>query len=236
MKDRAARFAALAAAVLVAAVWISIAGRSGARRVRGEGAAPVALPAPRTSGRVSVEEALSVRRSVRTFADRPLPLAAAAQILWAAQGTNRADGRRTCPSAGARYPLETYLLAGDVEGLPAGVYRYRPATHDLERRAAGDARADLAGACNGQVWIAAAPAALVLTAVAERVTSRYGRRGEAYVHLEAGHAAENVHLQAAALSLGTVVVGSFDDPGVEDLVRAAEGERALVVMPLGAPR
>jgi hypothetical protein len=92
-------------------------------------AATIALPAPATDGRTSVEEALQRRRSLRGFRRSELTLGEVAQILWACQGVTIGDGRRTAPSAGALYPLEIYLAAGNVRGLPAGVYRYEPRSH-----------------------------------------------------------------------------------------------------------
>ena len=121
-------------------------------------AGAIRLPAPRVSGGVAVEHALDTRRSLCEFAGEPLGLPELAQLLWAAQGVTTRDGRRTAPSAGALYPLEVYVVAGSVTGLPAGVYRYVPADHRLVRRAAsGDRRRALAAAALGQDWLAILP-------------------------------------------------------------------------------
>lgn len=142
-------------------------------------AAPDALllPPPRPASAVSVEEALASRRSVRHFTDAPLTLADAAQLVWAAQGITRAEGLRTAPSAGALYPLEVYLVTGAVVTVPAGVYRYLPEHHQLERTVAGDLRRALAAAAFHQSWIAEAPAILVIAAVVRRTRLKYGERG-----------------------------------------------------------
>lgn len=195
-------------------------------------AAPDALllPPPRPASPVSVEEALASRRSVRHFADAPLTLADAAQLVWAAQGITHAEGLRTAPSAGALYPLEIYLVAGTVAAAPAGVYRYLPAHHRLERTVAGDLRRALAAAAFHQNWIAEAPAMIVIAAVVRRTRLKYGERGERYVHIEAGHAAQNVGLQAVALGLGTTLVGAFADAEVKRVLGLTEEEPLLLVV------
>jgi SagB-type dehydrogenase family enzyme len=195
------------------------------------------LPVARVDGAVALERTLAQRRSLRSFADRPLALADAGQLLWAAQGlSDRLQGRRTAPSAGAAYPLVLYLVAGRVDGLPAGVHRYDPTTHRLAAVAAGDLRAAIAGATRDQRWVADAPACVVIAAQPARTAARYGARAERYVALEAGAAAQNLLLQAVALGLGGTVVGAFDDAALRRLVPFAEGEQPLVVVPVGHPR
>lgn len=195
----------------------------------------IRLPPPRLTGSVAVESALKERRSVREYARVALGLQETSQLLWAAQGTTTPDGRRTAPSAGALYPLEVYLVAGNVTDLPAGVYRYVPDGHRLVKVAAGDRRSALAAAALGQDWIRSASAALVLAAVYERTARKYGERSAEYVPFEAGCAAENVALQAVALGLGTVAVGAFDDSEVAKVAGLRDGERPLVILPLGRP-
>lgn len=193
------------------------------------------LPPPRARGEVALERALRLRRSVRDYAATALTLAEAAQLLWAAQGVTAGDGRRTAPSAGALYPLELYLVAGRVQGLEAGVYRYLSQGHRRTRLVAEDVRAELAAAALGQGCVATAPAVLVFAAVERRTTRKYGDRGHQYVRLEAGHAAQNAFLQAAALGLGAVMVGAFDDAAVRRLLRLPEEETPLYLMPIGRP-
>jgi SagB-type dehydrogenase family enzyme len=194
------------------------------------------LPKPSHDGETSLESALRRRRSVREFSNLPLTLAEVSQLLWAAQGVTDPEGKRTAPSAGALYPLEVFLVAGRVDGLPAGVYRYRPRGHELARVIEGDRRAKLASAALDQTWMKDAPVAMVITAVYERTAAKYGRRAERYVHIEVGHTAQNVHLQAVALRLGTVVVGAFDDAEVKRVLALADDEQPLCLMPIGKPR
>lgn len=173
------------------------------------------------------------RRSLRSYSPAALSLEEAAQLLWAAQGVTSRSGYRTAPSAGALYPLETFLCAGRVEGLPAGVYRYRPDRHDLVVLAAGDRRAELAAAALAQSWVREAPVVIALAAVYRRVTGRYLQRGLRYAWMEAGHAAQNVLLQAVALGFGGVPVGAFDDRAIARVLRMAPEEQPLYLIPLG---
>lgn len=194
----------------------------------------VRLPAPDTIGVVSVERALGSRRSVRSFGPESLSLSQLGQLLWAAQGNSAKPGGRTAPSAGATYPLEVFVASGRVRGLGSGLYRYDGNSHTLRRLGTKDLRRELGSAAYGQKWVVDAAAVVVLAADYSRTTSRYGERGRRYVHMEAGHVGQNVHLQCAALGLGTVMVGAFDDREAKRLI----GGRfdPLYLMPVGVPR
>jgi SagB-type dehydrogenase family enzyme len=192
----------------------------------------IVLPEPNLKGEVSVEMALAQRRSRREYSRESLSLSELSRLLWAAQGLSGEMGR-TAPSAGATYPLEVYAVVGDVSGLSSGLYHYLPQEHSLTLLKSGDFRENLSAASLNQKWVSDAPASLVLTAVYERTTRQYGERGIRYVHMEAGHAAENVYLQAEALGLGTVSVGAFDDKAVSGVLGLPEGETPLYVMPVG---
>lgn len=193
----------------------------------------VPLPPPRLDGGASLERALAERRSVREYAPGALTLPQVAQLLWAAQGVTHRDGARTAPSAGALFPLELYLVAGEVRDLAPGVYRYAPGRHQLEPVAAGDLRRRLCATALAQECVAAGAAVVVFTAVERRTTRKYGPRGVRYVHIEVGHAAQNLALQATALGLGSVTVGAFDDAAVARLLNLPEGEAPLYLMPVG---
>jgi SagB-type dehydrogenase family enzyme len=171
----------------------------------------ISLEPPRLKGALSVEEVLQQRRSVRSFAALALDLRDVAQVLWAAQGVTHPEGHRTAPSAGALQPLVVYLVAGNVAGLAPGVYRYQPEEHALVLTQIGDVRVRLAAAALGQASVRDAPAVLVIAAVYQRTARKYGARAQRYVHIEVGHVAQNVYLQATASGLGTVLVGAFDD-------------------------
>ena len=195
----------------------------------------VILPSPDTTGGMPVEAALQGRRSVRQFADRPLPIQDLSQILWAAQGVTGLQGYRTAPSAGALYPLEILVAAGEVEGLGSGVYRYRPGSQSLVPVSAGDPRAALSSAALDQAAVRDAPAVLIIAAVPARTTAKYGERGSRYVDMEAGHASQNVYLQAQSLGLGTVAIGAFMDGEVAAVAGLDPGEIPRYLMPVGYP-
>lgn len=196
----------------------------------------IQLPEPSLSGDTSLEQAVNQRRSVRRFSDRPLGIEEIGQLLWAAQGiTEPGRGLRSAPSAGATYPLEMLVAAGNVTGLPAGLYRYRPQAHSLEVVAQGDPRPDMHRAALNQSSVLQAPAVFVITALPERTETRYGQRTMRYVLMEAGHAAQNLCLQAVALGMGTVVIGAFHDADMAVILDLPSGEPPLYLIPTGIP-
>jgi len=193
----------------------------------------LALPPPRTKGEVSLERCLFKRRSVRSFKNAALPLTDLSQLLWAAQGITAEGYLRTALSAGALYPLEVYLAAGNVDGLPPGLYHYLPKPHELALAKAGDLRHELARAAGSQDCVANAAAIILFTAVYARTSGKYGQRAIRYVHLETGHAAQNVCLQATALGLGTVTVGAFEDDEVKRVAALPPSHEPVYLMPIG---
>lgn len=205
------------------------AGRGPARAMD---AAHIQLPRPRLHSATSLEAALAARRSLRSFANKPVTLNELSQLLWAAQGITDSRGLRTAPSAGALYPLELYIAAGNVSGLAAGTYQYAPDGHHLRQVADGDQRAELAAAALGQPPIRKGPVVIAIAADYRRTTVKYGERGVRYVHLEAGHAAQNICLQAEAIGLGAVVIGAFSDKDVAALLRST-GRQPLYLIPVG---
>jgi len=193
----------------------------------------IQLPQPRYDGDVSVEHALHMRRSVRSYKNDPLDISEISQILWSAQGITRPRGFRTAPSAGALYPLELYVVAGNIKNLSAAIYRYKPADHLLLEIVSGDRRSELSRAALRQSAIRKAPAVLLFCAVYERTTGKYGQRGLRYVHMEVGHAAQNACLQAIALGLNTVVIGAFRDVEVNAVAHLTADEQPLYLVPVG---
>ena len=193
----------------------------------------IQLPEPRHDGEVSVEYALQMRRSVRSYKDEPLDIADISQILWSAQGITRPRGFRTAPSAGALYPLELYVIAGNIISLPPAIYRYKPDGHLLLKIKSGDHRSELSRAALRQSSIKKAPAVLLFCAVYDRITGKYGQRGIRYAHMEVGHAAQNACLQAIALGLNTVVIGAFRDAEVKKIADLAAAEQPQYFVPIG---
>lgn len=198
----------------------------------------VPLPPPSRKGRMSLEEAIARRRSIRDFAPEPISQSQLSQILWAAQGISDAGGRyRTVPSAGATYPLEIFVVCGrnGITGIDDGIYHYNIDSHSLTRHYKGDVRVELAGAALDQEFIYEAPVDIVICAVYERTTGRYGSRGERHIHMEVGHAGQNIYLQATALGLATVAIGAFYDEQVREVLRLDKQYKPLYIMPVGKP-
>lgn len=187
---------------------------------------------------MSLAEAINLRRSARHFTSQPVSQAQLSQILWAAQGTSdTAWEERTVPSAGATYPLEIFVVCGAncIEQIDAGIYHYTSDNHSLTPHRQGDARLELANAALSQRFISKAPLNIVICAIYERTTRRYGSRGERYVHMEVGHAGQNIYLQATALRLATVAVGAFSDDRVREVLQLERQYRPLYIMPVGKP-
>ena len=188
------------------------------------------LPAPDTTGGMTLAAALNQRRSIRSFASTPLTSTQVGQLLWAGQGITDGSNRKTAPSAGALYPLT--LLHADA----SGIYRYDPAGHAQTLVRSGDHRSVLAAAALGQDSVEQAPSVIAIAGRESITAVKYGSRAERYMKLEAGHAAQNVLLQATALGLGAVPVGAFDDADVGEVLGLSGGETSLYLIPVGVPR
>lgn len=197
----------------------------------------IILPHPQIKSPISVEEAILKRRSVREYKDELLNLEEVSQLLWAAQGiTDSEKGFRTVPSAGALYPLEIYVT-GKIQGTAEGVYQYYPENHSIIKIRDEDLREELSEAAYSQKYVSQAPLNIIITGVYERIAVKYGEeKAPRYTHLEAGHAAQNVYLQAQSLGLGTVAVGGFDIEKVAEALNLPDGEDPLYIMPVGRMR
>lgn len=191
--------------------------------------APVDLPPPDRTGTVTLEDALADRRSVREFADRPLPLETIGQLFWSGQGVTDDAGYRTAPSAGARYPLELYAVTDDT------LLHYLPDGHRVERRTDRTTLDALASIAFGQRFVGEAPVVVVIAADFARTEAEYGAAAHDLVNRESGHAAQNVLLQATALDLAAVPVGGFDPAEVGERLALPPGEEVLYLIPVGEP-
>jgi len=188
----------------------------------------IKLPNPKEKGKLSLEETIKKRRSERSFSGKELTLEQISQLLWSSQGiTDEKKGFRSSPSAGATYPLEIYLVNSQ------GFFSYIPDLHSLKKLNDKDLREDLAQACYGQGFVKDAPIDIIICADFNRTTARYGERGESYVYIEVGHAAENVHLQAVAEGLGSVPVGAFSEDKVKTILGLPEEIIPIYVIPVG---
>lgn len=194
----------------------------------------IALPQPRMESNTSIEEAVANRRSRRNISDAVVELSKLSQLLWAAQGiTDRKNNFRAAPSAGAKYPLEIFVFVGNVEQIPAGLYRYIPEGHKLVTISDRDERRALGRSIYHTDRILTPPMTFVISAVYERTELKYGtQRGPRYVHIEAGACAENIALQAESLYLATFVMGAFDDHFAYKACRM-DKEKPLIIMPIG---
>ena len=196
------------------------------------------LPPPAQKGGMSLAEAIARRRSIRDFTPEPISQSELSEILWAAQGiTDSPWKHRTIPSAGATYPLEFFAVCGSsgIEEMDDGIYHYNVNSHSLTRHHKGDVRLQLARAALDEESIYQAPVDIVICALYERTLGRYGARGERYVHMEVGHAGQNIYLQATALGLATVAIGAFYDEQVREVLRLDKQTKPLYIMPLGRP-
>ncbi len=192
----------------------------------------VPLSSPRSTA-ASLDELLSTRRSVRDYTEGPLTLAEVSSLLWAAQGVSGLGGLRTAPSAGAIYPLRTYLLAANVERLTAGLYSYNPDSHGLRLESRGERRKRLAVAALGQECVENCAVAVILTADYRRIVRELGERGRYLAHVEAGHAGQNFLLKATALGLGAIGLGRFEPDIVRELLKLPDAEEVLYVLLAG---
>ena len=195
----------------------------------------VKLLQPRTDGGISVEKALLERRSIRSFRNESLTLDEVSLLCWAAQGVTDDKGHRTSPSAMATYPLEIYLLAGNVTGLPAGVYHYSPQGHNLTVISPGNKIPELFNSSRGgrEDWRKGSPAVFIITGVFERTNKIPGRDLSRFVYIEAGAAAENLLLQVVSLGLGSTYTAGFDVNKTKEYLELSAGEEPIGVLPVG---
>ncbi len=190
----------------------------------------ITLPKPDTVGTVPLEVCISKRRSIRRYIDEPLTRVQLSQLLWAGQGiTDLSRGLRAAPSAGATYPAELYAVTYE------GVYHYLCHDHSLELHHEGDIRPALCKACLGQGFVSQAPLSVVIGMIPSRTTGRYGARGLNYIGYEAGHIAQNLHLQAISLGLDSVPVGAYNDNAVADAVHLPKDTEPTYIVCIGKP-
>ncbi|MHA2430836.1 MAG: SagB/ThcOx family dehydrogenase [Promethearchaeota archaeon] len=189
----------------------------------------ILLPKPELEGGKSIEECIFERESVRNFKDKSIEIEKVSQILWSAQG--KRGYKRTVPSAGATYPLEFYLILKD-----RGYFHYNFEKHHLEVITEEDLSRKLARACWDQNFIAEAYLNIIICAKFSRTTQRYGQRGVRYVFIEVGHCAQNVHLEAVSLGLGSVPIGAFEDKRVKGVLNLSKDIEPLYIIPIGYPK
>lgn len=191
------------------------------------------LPSFESDQPISLDRALRQRKSIRNFKDKGISPGQLSYLLWASTGIHRIeDGYefRTAPSAGALYPIETYVVVNNVRKLEAGVYHYSIRSHELELIKQGDFKRSIAAAALGQGMCASAAAVFVWTAVFERCKWKYGQRAYRYIYLDAGHIAENLALAAVSLNLGSCEIGALYDDHVNAIVSIEGTEESVLCM------
>ena len=189
----------------------------------------ISLPKPEFKGEKSIEECIYERESVRSYKDINIDLEKISKILWATQG--KKGDKRTVPSAGATYPLEIYVTLRDK-----GFFHYDIKNHSLKLIKEEDISKKLARASWDQHFIAEAYLNIIICAIFERTTQRYGQRGVRYVFIEVGHCAQNIHLEAVALGLASVPIGAFEDDSVKKVLELPKKIEPLYIIPIGYPR
>ena len=196
------------------------------------------LPPPKGSS-APLPDILWRRRSVRRFSDEPLSLDALSFLMWASTGIRESRGGhdfRTAPSAGALYPIETYLVVNSVEGLEPGLYHYRIEGHALERIREGELGEEIAHAALEQEMCARAPVVFIWTAMFARSRWKYGDRAYRYVYLDAGHVAANLSLAAVSIGLGSCQIAATFDDEVNKLIEVnGTDESVLYLSVVGRP-
>jgi SagB-type dehydrogenase family enzyme len=196
------------------------------------------LEKPKESDGAGFWGVLKNRRSIRNFSEEPITKAELSQLLWASTGvTGKSMGHklRAAPSAGALYPIETYVVVNNVEGLENGVYHYKIEGHELEEIQKGDLREELGAAALDQGMFSKAAVVFVWTIVFNRCASKYGQRAKRYVFMDSGHVAQNLLLAAEALGLGACPAAAFDDDRMNEIMGMDGGETVAYLAVVGKP-
>jgi len=215
---------------LLAVMFGFLAFSEGQRPQKAKSEKKIQLFEPKKLGEVSLEEVLSVRRSVRQFSDRTLNPEQIGQLAWAGQGiTNRSTGFRTAPSAGAIYPMTLYIATNE------GLFAYDPAEHALKLTLGRDIRAKLAAEAFRQDAVAQGGCDIIIAGSVRKLAAKYGSKARRYILIEAGHIAQNILLQATAMGLGAVPIGAFDIKGVARTCRLDKELEPFYIICIGYP-
>jgi SagB-type dehydrogenase family enzyme len=194
---------------------------------------------PVEAGSVSLDEVLKKRKSVRRFSQKPLTQQQLSYLLWASTGIERREQGyefRTAPSAGALYPVETYIVAHNIKDLPRGVYHYSIKDHALEELELGDFRRAIATAALEQQWCFECAAVFVWTAIFYRMKWKYNQRAYRYIYLDAGHIGQNLALASVSLGLGSCQIGAVFDDEVNKIIQVdSTSESTIYLSVVGYP-
>ncbi len=187
---------------------------------------------------LTVEKAIANRRSQRDFTDETMSLAELSHLLYYSSGvTDKRQGLRAAPSAGATYPIEVYAIVNNVEGLAKGIYHYLIESHELELLREGDFRNEMSRAALEERMFKQANVIVALSAVFQRTQQRYRERAQRYIFFEAGHIAQNTYLVATSLGLGACAIGAFYDDEFNRLLGLdGKNESVLYLIAVGKIR
>lgn len=186
----------------------------------------IKLPPPRMEGGKPLMQVLKERHSTREFSAKPLPQQMLSNLLWAANGVNRADsGKRTAPSARDWREIDVYVA------MAKGLYRYDPITHTLKRVATGDLR-KLTGV---QDFVATVPVNLVYVADLNRMSDAETEQKTIYSATDTGFIAQNVYLFCASAGLATVVRGSIDRAALSVAMGLGSHQQIILAQSVGYP-
>ncbi|MBU0974765.1 SagB/ThcOx family dehydrogenase [Patescibacteria group bacterium] len=194
----------------------------------------IELPDPKITGKMSVEEAIQIRRSKRVYSEEPVTLSELSQILWSAQGITDESGHRTAPSARSVYPYSLYVVVRNVEGLDSGLYLYDPESHtlgNLDLANAGELLATSGVQDNSQK----APVVIAMTAVFAKTAVSFPDNPEEVTFLEGGHIGQNIYLQAESMKMATVVTAGFDVAKIGEILGLDRNETIVYLIPFGHP-
>lgn len=193
----------------------------------------IALPKPKLTSTMAVEEALAERRSRRVYSEEPVTVAELSQMLWAGQGiTDPVGNKRTAPSARSVYFFTIFVVVRDVEGLEPGLYEYLPVEHalgDMQMPTAGDALAE-SGVQEGAVK---APVVFLLSSAYGKGAESMKAGAKSSALLEGGHIGQNLYLQAESLQMATVAMAGFDSAKVGSALKLDPAETVVYIYPFG---
>jgi SagB-type dehydrogenase family enzyme len=197
----------------------------------------IKLPEPKKNIKTTLDNCLKKRRSIRDFSGSPLDLGQLSYLLWASTGIQRREHGykfRTAPSAGALYPIETYVVVNNVLKLEKGVYHYSIKDHTLEEMKIGDFAIKTANGALGQGMCARAAVVFIWTSIFQRSKWKYGQRAYRYIYLDAGHIAENLALASTGLGLGSCQIGALFDEEINDIIDVdGESESTIYMSVVG---
>ena len=187
----------------------------------------------------SLNYAIQNRRSIRDFSKKPLSQEQLSYLLWASTGIQRKEQGfeyRTAQSAGALYPIETYIVINNVDSIAQGVYHYNIKHHHLEEIKKGDYRSAITKAALDQPMCHHAAAVFIWTAIFNRSKCKYGQRAYRYIYLDAGHIAANLSLSATSMNLGTCQIAALYDDEVNQIINIDGTDESTIYLTIvGVP-